>query len=213
MMPFGCFLVRTGERRVLIDAGFGPYEHANMTGGALVGELRNAGLGPEDVTDVVFTHLHFDHVGWATQQGKVFFPNATHRCDARDWEHFMGEEPSRLKLSPLADRIELWDSARTVAPGIDTLPTPGHTPGHAAIVVSSGDERILLLGDVAHCPVEMEESEWDGIADIDPAGARAMREQLFRRLESSGEQAAGAHFPGLAFGRVLRLEGRTRWVF
>lgn len=213
-IPIGCFLLRTAGRTILIDAGLGPYAAGGFTGGRLPDELREAGAEPADVTDVVLTHLHFDHVGWATQKGDVVFPNATYRCHAEDWAHFVDGDPEGAgrKLGPVADRLETWDATTTLAPGLDTMPTPGHTPGHTALVVSSGADRALLLGDAIHCPAELTESEWDGMGDVDPALARRTREALLRELEDTGSPATGAHLPGLRFGRVLPAEGRRSWV-
>jgi glyoxylase-like metal-dependent hydrolase (beta-lactamase superfamily II) len=211
-LALGGFLVRTGDRRILVDAGLGPYERGPFRGGAFLDELRALGLGPSDITDVVLTHLHFDHVGWATQQGAVVFENATYRCHPADWEHFMHEPGAAKKLAPISARLEPL-GPETIAPGVDVLHTPGHTPGHVALVVSSGTDRAMLLGDAVHCPVELDEPEWDGLGDVDAALAKRTREALFRELESSGTPAAAAHFPGLRFGRVLRAEGRPGWVF
>lgn len=212
--PVVCFLVRTGGRAVLVDTGLGTLDVQGMRGGALLDELAAAGARPEDVTDVVFSHLHFDHVGWATQHGEVVFPRAVYRCARADWSHFVDEtHEAERKLAPIAGRLEPWDGAATIAPGLDVMPTPGHTPGHSAFVVSSGAERAILLGDAAHCPIELEQNEWDGIGDVDPEAARRMRAQVSAMLESSGTAAAGAHFPELAFGRLVRGEGRLRWVF
>src|SRR5437762_1366356 len=87
LLPFtmGSFLVRGGDRVVLIDAGLGPGTMMGINAGALLDNLRQAGVSPDQVTDVVFTHLHIDHIGWASQQGEVVFPNAVHRCSTSDW--------------------------------------------------------------------------------------------------------------------------------
>ncbi len=116
-------------------------------------------------------------------------------------------------LDGLSDRFETWDScATTLLAGVDTLAAPGHTPGSTVIVVSSGDERAMLLGDVVHCPVELVDDEWGALFDVDPALALRTRIALNRELEATGVRAAAAHFPGLRFGRLLRGEGRRRWV-
>src|SRR5690349_19032676 len=83
-LSLGGFLVRSGERVVLVDTGVGRVLAPPFEGGRFLDSLAELGIAAEDVTDVVFTHLHFDHVGWATQQGHVVFPNATYRCDERD---------------------------------------------------------------------------------------------------------------------------------
>jgi glyoxylase-like metal-dependent hydrolase (beta-lactamase superfamily II) len=216
-LSLGGFLIRTGDRVVLVDAGAGRISNDVYHGGKLLESLAALGLGPDDVTDVVFTHLHFDHVGWSTQQGNVVFPRATFRCHSHDWEHFVtGPNPeagSVRKLSPLADRLETFDGDTAVAPGITVRHAPGHTPGSAVIVVADGTERALLLGDVVHCPVELMENEWEAVVDVDPALASRTREALAKELEGSDVPVAAAHFPGLRFGRLLAGTGRRHWSF
>src|SRR5436309_15742796 len=121
-LSLGGFLVRTGERAVLVDAGVGRIDNDRYHGGRFLESLAAIGLTPDDVTDLVFTHLHFDHVGWATQKGTVVFPRATFRCHAADWDHFVAgptsEAGSVKKLSPLADRLELFGDGEPWAPGV-----------------------------------------------------------------------------------------------
>ncbi len=210
-LGLGGFLIRGGDHTVLVDAGVGPLSGI-FNGGALISSLAAVGVSPEDITDVVFTHLHFDHVGWATQQGRVVFTNATYRCDERDWTHFMDDPRAHKKLSPLTDRMEFWNTGGPLLPGIDTIVAPGHTPGSTVFVVSSGAERAILLGDVVHCPIEMTDEEWNGMGDVDPALAKRTRNQLMRELEGTDVPMAAAHFPGLQFGRLLAAEGQRRWV-
>lgn len=214
-LSLGGFLVRSADRMVLVDTGVGPIVSGPFSGGALLRSLAAHQVRPEDVTDVVFTHLHFDHVGWATQQGQVVFPNATYRCAASDWEYFVVSPNggAARKLSPVAQRLQPWDGAGGgIVPGLDARVAPGHTPGSTIVVISSGAERALLLGDVVHCPVELLDDEWDGLADVDPALARQTRNALARELEGQDVPVAAAHFPGMRFGRLLRSEGRRRWV-
>src|SRR6202011_6286538 len=90
----GGFLVRTAGRTVLIDTGVGARPIGPFVGGRLLDSLSALGVTPADVTDVVFTHLHFDHVGWATTTGEIGFANATYRCDRRDWDHFVTADPA-----------------------------------------------------------------------------------------------------------------------
>src|ERR1700730_9763558 len=109
----GGFLVHApGDRLVLVDTGIGAASGAIMngtgrvTGGALLEGLAAQKVSPADITDVVFTHLHWDHVGWASQEGAIVFPNATYRCDARDWEHFRNNDRVQGVLAPIEARLE-----------------------------------------------------------------------------------------------------------
>jgi glyoxylase-like metal-dependent hydrolase (beta-lactamase superfamily II) len=212
-LALGGFVVRSGDRVVLIDTGVGRVDSPPFHGGAFLTSLAARGISPDDVTDVVFTHLHFDHVGWATQQGSVVFANATYRCDERDWQHFVGPDPGATrKLTPIADRMEMWSASGPVLPGVDAMVAPGHTPGSTIMVVSSGAERALLLGDVVHCPVELLDDEWAGMGDVDPDLAKRTRNALARELEGTDVPAAAAHFPGLQFGKLLAANGKRHWV-
>jgi glyoxylase-like metal-dependent hydrolase (beta-lactamase superfamily II) len=215
----GGFLVRApGDRIVLVDAGIGDRsgEIRNGTGffrgGELLSSLARLHVRPEDVTDVVFTHLHFDHIGWATRDGVMTFPNATYQCDERDWQHFREDERVQPVLGPIADRLSTWTSSGPLAPGIDAMSAPGHTPGSTILVLSSGAARAMLLGDVIHCPVELLDDEWSGMGDVDPELAKRTRNALAREIEGTDVPVAAAHFPGMVFGRLLSAQGRRSWV-
>jgi glyoxylase-like metal-dependent hydrolase (beta-lactamase superfamily II) len=208
---FGGFLVRTRDRLVIVDTGIGGGALPELPVGTLPRRLAEAGVHVDDVTDVIFTHLHFDHVGWATKKGEVVFPNATYRVHADDWAHFV-ESPEAdagavRKLSPLTGRLEPFTADGSLAPGLDARHTPGHTPGSTVYVVSSGAERALLLGDVVHSVVELAEPDWEAVFDVDPVAARAARNVLADEVADTTDLVVGAHFPGLRFGRVVTAGG------
>jgi glyoxylase-like metal-dependent hydrolase (beta-lactamase superfamily II) len=104
-LPVGGFLVRTGRRVILVDAGLGPVQRDGYRSGALLESLATLSVTTDAITDVVLTHLHFDHVGWVTQRQKIVFPNAVYRCHQRDWDHFVSapdaEPGAARKLGPL----------------------------------------------------------------------------------------------------------------
>jgi len=126
---------------------------------------------------------------------------------------FMGGRSSSELLPPVADRLETWGEDATILPGMSVRSAPGHTPGSTVIVISSGIERAMLLGDVVHCPAELLSDDWESISDVDVELARRSREALARELEGADIPAAAAHFPGLQFGRLLSAQGRRQWVF
>ena len=214
-LALGGFLLRCGDRTVLIDAGVGTIDNAKYHGGQFLESLRLAGVEPDAVTDVVLTHLHFDHVGWTTSKGQVVFPNATYRVHAADWAHFVDApdaDPGAVrKLTPLREQIELFDIDATLAPGLDSRHTPGHTPGSTVYIISDGGERALLLGDVAHSLVELTEPNWEAVFDVDPTGARSARERLVSEVTDTPVAIAAAHFPRLQFGRLVTVAGERRW--
>ena len=228
MLPIqmGGFLVRSGDRLALVDTGIGPNADPDRTGWFMK-NLNALGVRPSEITDVLLTHLHFDHLGWITDGECRLFDNATYRCHEADWEFFMGSSPfddslsvslmggrsSSELLPPIADRLEAWSGDGTILPGVDVRSAPGHTPGSTIIVISSGIKRAMLLGDVVHCPAELFSDDWEMIADVDSQLAQRSREALARELEASDVLAAAAHFPGLQFGRLLVADGRRRWTF
>jgi glyoxylase-like metal-dependent hydrolase (beta-lactamase superfamily II) len=227
VFPFTCFLVRTGGRTVLIDTGLGPVNMFGFTGGALLSELAKAGVKPEDVDTVFVTHLHVDHCGTVAvvegESARPTFPKATYRWTTADQEFFgpknlestFGTPDQKVFLrgmfAAVADRFEAADDGATIAPGISVIGTPGHTPGHAGVILSSGAERAFVLGDAISCPVQLSETEWSGMGDMDPALARKSQEIVAQEAEASGALLTAAHFPGLTFGRVLRGEGKRYW--
>ncbi|WP_370938030.1 MBL fold metallo-hydrolase [Amycolatopsis sp. cg13] len=218
-MDVGSFLLPLGERTVLVDAGTGPgFEHDGFATGGLLDNLRRAGVAPEDVTDVVFTHLHVDHVGWSTVRDEAVFPRATFRMHAADWAYFTTGDTAdpavRQTFAPITGQVETFDEETELAPGLIARPAPGHTPGSTVFVVSDAGERALLLGDVLHTVAELTDPEWEGMFDVDRAAATAMRQRLAAELEASGDVFAPAHFPELAFGRLISADGirQFAWV-
>jgi glyoxylase-like metal-dependent hydrolase (beta-lactamase superfamily II) len=214
-IPIGCFVVRSGDTTVLIDAGLGDVDVGWAQGGGLPRALRTAGFDPEDIDVVVCSHLHVDHIGWLAVDEAPFFPNATVRYGAGDWQQFVAEAAadsrSRQIMEVLAGagRLDpLEGDMVPIAPGLTGRHTPGHTLGHYGLVVSSGESRAVILGDAVECPLQLEEPDFYALSDVDPALAASTRETLWRELEGTGTLVTAAHFPGLEFGRVLTGSGK-----
>lgn len=216
-MPIGCYVVRSGDRTILLDAGLGPIHATWASGGALPAALVAAEVRVEEIDLVVCTHLHLDHVGWLAQDGRPFFPNATVRYGAADWEQFVEsaepDDPTRGIMQTLArdGRLEPIDGDMVaLGPGITARHTPGHTLGHYCLVLSSGTERAFLLGDAVECPLQLSEPDFYVMSDVDPGMAARTRDALWRELDGSADLVGAAHFPDLQFGRVVVGAGR-RW--
>jgi glyoxylase-like metal-dependent hydrolase (beta-lactamase superfamily II) len=266
-LSVGGFLVRTGDRVVLVDAGAGPstggryappvidaddpedelaaylrdqglsddqirrraatYGRVQLDRGELPSSLRRLGVRPEDVTDLVFTHLHFDHIGWASARGAAFFPNATLRCASADLDYFLASSHEDWlaakvfkslvvseRFAPVLDRVETWSTDGPLLPGVDVRLAPGHTPGSSVVVLSSGSARAMLLGDIVHCTLELMDDDFNLLVDHDQALADQVRTAYARELEGADIPVAAAHFPGLRFGRLLPgTAGIRRFVF
>ncbi|MBM3957441.1 MAG: MBL fold metallo-hydrolase, partial [Gemmatimonadetes bacterium] len=176
---FGCFLLRSGGKTVLVDTGAGP-ERA----GRLPRELDRLGVRPEDVSVVVITHLHPDHVGWNLRRdggrARLTFPKAQYRISRYDWEHFRRPDiienavHVRDQVLPLRDlaALDLVEGETAVTSELTMVPTPGHTPGHMSVAIHSQGERAFILGDVVNFPFQVEETAWEIVFDTDPQLAR-----------------------------------------
>jgi glyoxylase-like metal-dependent hydrolase (beta-lactamase superfamily II) len=215
---FGGFLVRLPGHAVVIDTGIGGGAIPELPIGSFPERLRAAGVAPEDVDTVIFTHLHFDHVGWA-----ALFTSAQYHAHAIDWKYWVtdahpetgpgredfGAIPAPERLGPLADRVVLHDGERTeVLPGVTLRLAPGHSPGHC--IVEVGD-RFVLLADAAHNPAQLLTDDYRSATDEDPELAARTREQLAGELAGSGALVAMTHHSG--FGRLEVENGRRRWVY
>jgi glyoxylase-like metal-dependent hydrolase (beta-lactamase superfamily II) len=213
-VPVGAFVFETGGRTVLIDAGIGDVHNKLFDGGALMDNLISGGTRPEDVDVVLVSHLHSDHIGWLELNGRSVFANATIFVGAADWEYFVeGEREKAGRLKVLEPQVSLLDADDvTIAPGVTTLATPGHTPGHTSAVISSGVERMVVLGDALHCPAQLTETEWQVIFDVDPEAAGRVRTALLREAEEPNTRLLPMHFPGMQAARLLPGTGKRRWV-
>jgi glyoxylase-like metal-dependent hydrolase (beta-lactamase superfamily II) len=230
LMPvnFGGFLVRVGDHTIVVDTGIGGGAIPELPIGSLPERLRAAGVEPEDVDTVIFTHLHFDHVGWATDGEKVFFADATHHAHATDWAYWVGPDPhpetgpgrddfgaipAPERLAPLADSIVLHEGERSeVVPGVTLRLAPGHTPGHCIVEVEDGAERAVILADAAHNPGQLLSADYTCVVDVDPELARATREELAAELTDSGATITMTHHGGNEPGRLVSDGQGRRWV-
>lgn len=228
------YLIRDGERRILVDTGVGPPQSpmaAFFTTSAfdfareLPRELAHAGVRPEDVDTVVFTHLHPDHVGWNVsyegEPGALRFPNARYVAHETEWATW--HDPAVLDafwfpfapqlLTPLDanDRLELIAKETPISPHVTAVESFGHTPGSISVHVSSRDEELLIWGDVVQLPPQVTEESWMGALDMDPATLLRSRRRVFDWAETDGLLVASCHFPAGGFGHVVRAAGRRMW--
>ncbi len=213
------FLVRSAGGAILVDTGIGhfgdpPYDVV----GRIDGELRSAGVAPDDVRHVIHTHLHSDHAGGACRpDGVPRFPNAIHHVHPDDWAFFAhddgsGEAGAREAMRRLEARgtLDLDPRDREIAPGVRVAHSPGHTPGHRSVIVADGDASLLLTGDLLHLPVQAAHPAWESTHDEDPALGVASRTVWLARARDAGWRVAVSHF-GRPFGRVVASGSGQRW--
>ena len=222
----GSYLIRSDGRTILVDTGLGP-KPANAPDapwGQLMHDFQTHGVRPEEVDMVVLTHLHRDHVGWnLLPEGGTYvptFPNARYWLSTTDWEvcHRADVQPDRFPNAPtcvwpLAELglVEFMQGEHSITRELTAVPTPGHTPGHMSILITSRGERALVLGDAAHNPAQIHETDWVSRADMDPDLTKQTRRALMERLEREEIIVAAGHFEAPGFGRIVRLDGRRYW--
>ncbi len=212
----GGYAIRSGGKTIIVDTGFGPGPIPMLGGlkGNMLADMKSKGIAPESVDIVVHTHLHVDHVGWNIDaDGKPTFPNARYYGPRADYDLFsqeMGSNPHMSQVVPLKEmgRLELFDGEITLTPEVTTVLTPGHTPGHSSVLVNSGGEKILITGDLAHHPAQVDRTEWSPSFDSDPTLAAETRLKMFKQLESEGTLAAFGHFPASGFGHIKTANGK-----
>jgi glyoxylase-like metal-dependent hydrolase (beta-lactamase superfamily II) len=221
------FVVNTGTKLVLIDAGagslFGP------TLGKLITNLKAAGYQPDQIDEIYITHMHPDHVGGLTANGKPVFPNAIVRAAKAEGEQWLTQAnldkaPDAMKdffkgamasVNPYATagKFKPFEGETELVPGIRAMPAVGHTSGHTTYVVQSKDQKLVVLGDMIHVgAVQFAEPSVTIQFDTDSKKAAAERKKVFADAAKQGYFLAIAHisFPGIG---QLRAEGAGyRWL-
>ncbi len=207
-------LVRDGERLVLIDSGAGGQMG---TEGKLLASLRAAGVEPDQVTDVLISHAHGDHVGGLVgADGALAFPNAVIRMSAPEWEVAKAgaaEAGAGALLAAITPRVETFEPGAQVTPSIRAVALAGHTPGHSGYEIVSGDNRLLYIGDALHSSViSVQRPELVNGWDSDSAAAVRTRQGLLQRGASGRERIYGVHFPFPGLGVFQRRDDGFVWV-
>ena len=217
VINFGCYVVRADGRTVLVDTGWGP-----ASDGRLLDDLASAGVKPEEIDAVLFTHLHGDHIGWnLVDDGgtpRPRFTRARYLVPEADWTHFAAQpeqsEPLREQVARL-ERLGVMDligGDHVLSPSVTTVATPGHTPGHLSLAIRSGGAHGFILGDVAITPIEAHETDWTNRFDWDSEMARGTRRHVLDRLERDRALVGAGHFPLPGLGRFTRdSRGRRMW--
>ncbi len=223
---YGHFFVQSQGKTIMVDTGMGPGPHPTRGNrkGDLLNELAKHRVKPEDVDVVVHTHLHADHVGWNLDLSgptpRPYFPNARYLAPKTDWDHFI--KPENLPNAPWVrdsvvplealGMLDFFDGEHVITDEVTTLPTPGHTPGHHVVLVSSQGQKAMIVGDALHSKVQVAEPAWCAGVDTNKADSRRSREDMLRRAESEDYIIAAGHFhPDEHVGRIIRMEGWRYW--
>jgi glyoxylase-like metal-dependent hydrolase (beta-lactamase superfamily II) len=209
------YFVNTGEKLILVDTGYG--NGAGPAGGALLSNIAAAGYTPDQVDAVYITHLHPDHVGGLLDAaGAPVFAKADLLVSEKDhafWtdEGIMSRAPESAQkffkiaqgaVKGYAKSLHLYKDSEQIAPGLTAVGAPGHTPGHSMLQLASGNDSLLIWGDIVHLTaLQFARPDWAIAFDNDAAQAIETRKKLFDRVSSDGTLIAGMHldFPGVGY--------------
>ena len=224
-------LLNIGGELILVDSGAG-----NLFGPTLGKQrerLSAAGVAPAQVTAVVISHAHGDHFGGLLDgAGKPVFPNAAYFASKTEVEYWTGPDPDMSKLrvpeenkkvfaanakrylGAIKDRLTPVSPGQKILPGMEVVSAPGHTPGHIALLVSSGKEALLNAADTVHHHVLMfAHPEWTSAFDVDPKMGADTRRRILDRAAVDGLRVLGYHLPFPGIGHVRTVKGGAfEWV-
>ncbi|MEM5491858.1 MBL fold metallo-hydrolase [Hoeflea sp. AS16] len=219
-------ILKSGDRLIMFDVGSG--SNFMPSAGRLLDNMAEAGFDPADVTDVVFTHGHPDHLwGLIDDFDEIVYPNASFHMGRTEWEFWrdpgtidtMPEERKTFavgaqnRLSYLEDMINLFEPGAEVLPGVEAVDTSGHTPGHMSFMLHGGTDPMLVAGDaISHFAVSFAHPSWPSGSDQDPEMGIATRVKLLDRLATDKASLAAYHLPKPGEGRVERDGMAYRFV-
>ena len=211
-------LLETENRKNLFDVGAGVYFLDGM--GAILDSLGEKGLVPEDITDVIFTHAHPDHIwGVLDDFDDLLFPDAMYHIGRTEWDYWWDPETvnrvdqgrvetavgAKTRFEALQDQIEFFDDGDEPIPGILALMTPGHTPGHMSFEIVNGSQSALVVGDAINDHhVAFKRPNWLNGLDQNPEEAAQTRQKLLNRISNEDMVIIGFHFPEGGIGRVVQ---------
>jgi glyoxylase-like metal-dependent hydrolase (beta-lactamase superfamily II) len=231
-VPFNPQLINTGSKLVLIDTGNGVanLEPSKGAVGRTLQNLQAAGVDPKSIDVVLLSHLHPDHTnGIRLADGALAFPNAEIMVPGKDWEFWTSEDNAAKAESNammknyfanvkkiyagIESKVTKYDWGKEVAPGITSIAAPGHTPGHTAFAVASGNSRILIQSDVTNIPeFFLRNPDWHVAYDVDPDVAQATRHKFYDMAAAEKATVVGFHFTFPSIGHVEKDGAKYRLI-
>jgi glyoxylase-like metal-dependent hydrolase (beta-lactamase superfamily II) len=224
--PYTCLVAKAGKHTVLVDTGA---DGLAPTTGDLLKNLKAEGITPEEITTVVLTHAHPDHIGGVLDaSGEPAFANARYVMSKTEWDFWTikpdlhgAEMDVHMKellancamknLPPLKARMEFVEGEKEIVPGVHAIPAPGHTPGHIALVISSGKGQLLHMSDTVLHPMHLEHPAWRTVFDLDQDDAASTRRRLLDRAAADKMNVLAYHFPFPGLGNVTKRGNAWEW--
>jgi glyoxylase-like metal-dependent hydrolase (beta-lactamase superfamily II) len=218
-----CCVIESGEHRIAVDTCVGndkqrsnPFWHEQQ--GPFLDEMIAAGFDPESITHVICTHLHVDHVGWNTRfvdgEWVPTFPNARYLFVQAEYDHWnetdelFGDDIMSDSVAPIvsAGLVDYVEPDHQISDEVSLQSTPGHTPGHASVVIESDGKRAIITGDMTHHPMQFADPEVSSMFDTDSDMARATRHETFPGWADGKTLVIGTHF-GTPTAGIMHRDG------
>ena len=225
LSTYQAYVVRTSRMVLVMDGGYGDFlpsetDRPGQRRESFLDNLRKAGVQPEQVTHVINSHFHLDHIGWNTRRDGArrvpMYPNARYLFDRK--EHAASEAVAATNpafntcVKPIMEAGigDLIDGDRDLGEGVRIVATPGHTSGHHSVTIESKGRRANLCGDVIHNPIEVLHPEWTMGFDADKEAARAQRIKFEDAHADVDVTIFAAHFGGPTAGKIVSEKGGRR---
>jgi len=229
-LALNSLVLRSQGKLILIETGVGDKPRSGRDNatpaaeGNLISDLAALGISPDEVDVVINTHLHLDHCGWNTRladgQLGLTFPNAEYIIESGEWEAALNpNERTRAtyladNMAPLKDsgHLHLIDGEHKVTEEVTIVPTPGHTEDHASVILASGGETAIYIGDMAQAVVQLERTAWVSSFDVLPMVSMDTKKALMERAIEQGAAIISVHAPFPGVGRMTREGNFRKWV-
>ena len=227
-IPYSPIAVNTGTKLVVIDTGTGEanFERTKGAAGQFHGNLKAAGIDRNQVDSVIISHFHGDHInGLLTPDNKPSFANAEILVPAAEWKYFMDDgemsrqTSDRMKgvfagvrrvFDALGRKVTPYEPGKELAPGITSVATNGHTPGHNSHIIASGDAKVFVQGDVTNIPLFVRNPGWHLMFDEDANMAEATRRKVYDMLAAEKMMVQGFHYPFPALAYIEKTSSGYR---
>ncbi len=223
ILSFQAFVLRSRGKTFMIDTCIGndrqrEFDVFTNMQTSFIQDLRTAGYPPEEISGVLCTHLHFDHVGWNTQKvdGKWVptFPQARYYFGRAEWAHWQHlrdtggyHHVDHLvdSIDPVIDAglVDFIDPDFQLTDEVSLIPTPGHTPGHVSVLIRSGGQQAVITGDMMHHPIQLAVPATHGRFDMDAAAGAQTRVDFIGRFANTPTLVIGSHFSDPSAGHIV----------